>query len=293
MAASKESSANGDKNGSHDPTGDTAFMDSVMSSITNRHGEAAIRSKFRAWVYRFTLIATAFEELVYGASALAIGANETDNDVYGFGVSGHGLVWTDEGSKIREIQANVGRVEGWRQSRSYFSLIRDLARMWKKGESVRGLDMMHQVDRLRSLRVGDAVAADIYVAIHRAVERAGIEPEDDDFDDPINPDDPPSPIDDEMYEDLEMRLLRRDKARYDVINQLLCALPESGGGLFPISLGLFHKDPNVRMAVVSLLERVKAHEAGRHFWVGLGRFAKLAFFRIKGEMEAKERENNA
>ena len=36
---------------------------------------------------------------------------------------------------------------------------------------------------------------------------------------------------------------------------------------------------------MELLERVAEHEAGRHFWGQLGRFAKLAFFRIKRELE--------
>ena len=34
-----------------------------------------------------------------------------------------------------------------------------------------------------------------------------------------------------------------------------------------------------------LLERVMVHDAGRHYWGSLGRFAKLAFFRVKREEE--------
>jgi hypothetical protein len=52
-----------------------------------------------------------------------------------------------------------------------------------------------------------------------------------------------------------------------------------------MSLGLFHKDVAVRQATVSLLERIMVHDAGRHFWGSLGRFAKLAFFRVKREAE--------
>ncbi len=85
----------------------------------------------------------------------------------------------------------------------------------------------------------------------------------------------------------EERLMRRDKARYEVINQLLAVMPESSGGLFHLSLGLFHRDATVRAAVVGVLERIMEHEAGRHFWASLGRFAKLAFFRVKREMEGK------
>ncbi|KAF2673985.1 spindle pole body interacting protein [Microthyrium microscopicum] len=284
--AKEHSVLNGDSKShpSNDPTGDTVFMDSVMNSISNRHGEPAVRNKFRAWVHRFTLIAAAFEEVVYGASALNIGAAETDEDMYNYGVGGHGLVWADEPTRMREIQANVGRVEGWRQTRSYYSLIRDLARTWEKGECVRGIDVGYQVDRLRTLRVGDAGAADIYMALARAVERAGVDFDDPDYENPLDPDDPDSE-DWQLDPETEVRLLKREKARHEVINQLLCVMPENNGGLFYIGLGLFHKDVAVRQAIVGLLERINAHEAGRHFWAQLGRFAKLAFFRVKRDGE--------
>ena len=37
------------------------------------------------------------------------------------------------------------------------------------------------------------------------------------------------------------------------------------------------------MAAVELLDRMIEHEAGRHFWAHLGRFAKLAYDRSKKE----------
>jgi hypothetical protein len=291
-APSKGNSANGTHtNGTHhhnnhdDPTGDMAFMDTVLSSIANRHGEAVIRMKFRSWVHRFTLLSATFEEIVYGASALHIGASEIDADAYGYGVSGHGLVWPDEAARTREIQVQVGRIEGWRQSRSYFSLVRDLASQWERGDGVRGIDLGFQVERLRGLKVGDLGAGEVYRAISRAVERAGVEFEDPDFDD-SEPDDDAGDVEEEPLV-RERRIARRLKARYDVINQLLVSLPESVGGLFYLSLGLFHKDISVRLAVVGLLDRVMIHEAGRHFWASLGRFAKLAFFRVKREGEGR------
>jgi hypothetical protein len=170
-------------------------------------------------------------------------------------------------------------VEGWRQSRSYFSLVRDLARHWERGDGVRGIDLGFQVERLRGLKIGDMGAGDIYMAISRAVERAGMDLHDPDFDSSTEDD----PLDVPPGSPAAKRLARREKARYNVINQLLAALPESGGGLFYLSLGLFHKDAQVRMAVVGLLEAIMVHEAGRHFWSSLGRFGKLAFFRVKRE----------
>ena len=275
-------SSSGGKDSGEDHTGDKDFMESVMGSIANRHGEAAVRSKFRSWVHRFTLLAATFEEIVYGASALHIGASETDADAYGFGVQGHGLVWADDASRMKEINAQVGRIEGWRQSRSYFSLVRDLARSWEGGAGsgaavVRGIDLEYQIERLRIQRPGDAGAGDIFRALSRAVERAGMDP-----DDTSSPVTPPG----EVTSPQQLKIyMKREKARYDIILHLLSSLPESGGGLFYLSLGLFHKDAQVRHATVTLLERIMVHDAGRHYWASLGRFAKLAFFRVKREEE--------
>ena len=41
----------------------------------------------------------------------------------------------------------------------------------------------------------------------------------------------------------------------------------------------------VRKKVIVLLERISEHEAGRHWWKGVSRFEKLAFMRIKGQIE--------
>ena len=223
---------------SGDPTGDQAFMDSITNSISSRHGEAAIRSKWRDYISRFTRIAAAFEESVYGASALYIGASEADDGAYG--VHGHGYVWPDDAAKARELGASVWRIEGWRNTRSYYAFIQDLAAMWVR-KPIRSIDLAHQHDRLRSLKLSHEESAAIYLALAASVKT------------------------------------------YDEICQLLCVTPESNAGLFYVSLGLFHPDVRVRFATVELLERMSNHEAGRHFWAHLGRFAKLAFFRAKRE----------
>jgi hypothetical protein len=76
---------------------------------------------------------------------------------------------------------------------------------------------------------------------------------------------------------------------YDEICQLLTVAPESHAGLFYVALGLFHKDKDVRLKIVDLLERISEHEAGRHWWKALSRFEKLAYYRIKREAEAEMR----
>ena len=255
--------------GGSDGTGDNAFMDTLLQSISNRHGEAAIRSKWRDYISRFTRIAAAFEETVYGASALYISASETDEGDYG--VSGHGYVWPDEGTKMRELAGNASRVEGWRSTRSYYSYVQDLAHMWTR-RPVKGIDFLHQHDRLSKLRLSHEQSATIYLAFAAAVESSAT-PADD-------PDASPAG---------STRLFKQYELQYEIINQLLCVLPESNTGLFYISLGLFHPRPDVRAAVVGLLERIVEHPAGRHFWAGLGKFPKLAFYRIKRDQEIGSR----
>lgn len=291
-----------------DVTGDHAFMDSIHHSISSRHGENVIRSKFGAYIQRFTRIAAAFEECVYGASALFIGANETDTDKWTYGVHGHGYVWRSETERAAVLGGYAWRVEGWRSTRSYYSFVGDLARGWDKANkqigagplgtpttastaeagamhlamfrregALRGIDLRFQCDRLRCLKMGHEQSATIYLALCRAVERAGTE-----FDDASAgaEDDSPS-VSGSSNPATTARNAAREMARYDVINQLLVVLPESSGGLFHIALGLFHPRLDVRAAIVGLLERVREHPAGRHFWANMGRFAKTGFWRAR------------
>ncbi|KAF2021992.1 spindle pole body interacting protein [Aaosphaeria arxii CBS 175.79] len=257
-----------------DTTGDSQFMEGLLQSIANRHGENAIRAKWRSWIMKFTRIAAAFEETVYGASALYIGSHETDVGAYG--VSGHGFVWPDEGSRLRELAANVHRVEGWRSTRSYYSFVQDLARRWDK-RPVRGIDLHHQHDRLRCLKLSHEQSAAIYLALARAVEEAGTP-------NPSSSDvDLPSAASQSLTIANDPDRKPGEQLQYDTILQLLSVVPESNSGLFYLALGLFHPRQDVRIAVVGLLERIMEHPAGRHFWATLGRFAKLAFFRVKRE----------
>lgn len=72
---------------------------------------------------------------------------------------------------------------------------------------------------------------------------------------------------------------------YDEICLLLTVAPESHGGLFYLALGLLHKDRDVRVATAELLERISEHEAGQHWWESLPRFEKLAYDRIKRDVD--------
>ena len=233
-----------------DPSGDNLFMEDILRSIANRYGENSIRAKWRSYVWKFTRIAAAFEETVYGASNLSIiGPDEELSPTSPSGdqanpndpttLRGHGYVWPDEASKQRELSASVSRIEGWRATRSYFSYIQDIATMYYPARPIQRPDLHHHHDRLRILKLSHADAGAIYLAISHAVKD------------------------------------------YAGICQLLTVTPGSQAGLFYLSMGLFHPDQNVREATVDLLERISVHPAGRHFWTQLGRFAKSAFFRLK------------
>ncbi|KFH49006.1 hypothetical protein ACRE_000770 [Hapsidospora chrysogenum ATCC 11550] len=235
--------AGGTSNSMQDLTGDQAFMADILRSIAARHGERVIRAKWRDWVLKLTRIAAQFEESVYGASALYIGSE--DQDLTLPGASGHGYVWPDETAKHRELAGNVTRIEGWRNTRSYYSFIQDLAQLYTV-RPLKGLDVAHMHDRLRLQRLSPTQSRDIYLTLHKHIHT------------------------------------------YDEICLLLSVAPESHAGLFYIALGLFHKEPDVRIKTCELLERISEHEAGQHWWRGLSRFEKLAFARIRREADAEQ-----
>lgn len=130
------SAASGTANNTQDLTGDAAFMTDILKSIAIRHGERVIRAKWRDWVLKFTRIAAQFEESVYGASALYIGSE--DEGMSTPGASGHGYVWSDDAAKQKELAGNVTRIEGWRNTRSYYSYIQVRA-LWLKNTSGTGV----------------------------------------------------------------------------------------------------------------------------------------------------------
>lgn len=158
--------ASGVSNNVIDLTGDAAFMSDILRSIAARHGERVIRAKWRDWVNRFTRIAAQFEESVYSASALYIGGQ--DQDLALPGASGHGYVWADDTAKFKELAGNVTRIEGWRNTRSYYSYIQDLARIYTV-RPLKGLDLAHMHDRLRMQRLTPSQSKDIYLTLSKHI----------------------------------------------------------------------------------------------------------------------------
>lgn len=143
-------------------TGDNGFMDEIVHCIASRFGEKAVRAKWRDWIVRFTHMAAAFEEMVFGATALWIGHEE--NHV----IRGHGHVWPDEHSKHRDLLANTSRIEGWRLTRSYLAYVQDV-RDFYVAKPIKIMDLHHQIDRLRTLKLSPEEAGKIYQCLKEYV----------------------------------------------------------------------------------------------------------------------------
>jgi hypothetical protein len=101
---------------STDPTGDIAFMEEIQYMIQNRMSEALIRNRFKDWLWRFIRKAGSYEEMVYGDTI--VGSVSED----GFIIPGHGVVWPDEATKMKELSASQMRFEGWRGGVTYHYL---------------------------------------------------------------------------------------------------------------------------------------------------------------------------
>jgi hypothetical protein len=250
--------------GAGDPTGDVAFMSSVLASIAERRGEGAVRLKFRLWILKFIRIAASFEELVYGASAIfayyppgspvspALASQDFPSPMTVLGaaledpaVAGHGYIWPSQEAKMRELAANATRIEGWTKTRSYYNFIQDFSVMFSL-RPIQDLDLQHLHDKLTKLRLGNDASAAVYLAICARV------------------------------------------TTYEQINQLLSVfaygspaiLNDRQTGMFYLALGLMHPRLDVRETVAELIDKIRVHEAGRHFWAALGRFEQAAFDRV-------------
>ena len=251
-----------------DTTGDAAFMSAVLSAIHERHGENAIRTKFRLWIARFTRLAATFEESVYGASALHIHDISTAATELASPLSpkrhapaesdlppevlGHGYVWPTPQLRHAELAANSTRIEGWRATRSYYNFVQDLASYYHF-RPVKSLDLQHLHDKLAKLRLGPDASGNIYLALSAAVQ---------------------------SEREISQLLATIANGSWDS----RAGSAGMGQGLFYIAFGLVHPKVEVREAVAGLLSRVREHEAGRHFWNALGRFSRVAWERVVDQM---------
>lgn len=297
-------SSHGGTSQNSDPTGDQGFMDSVLRSVAARHGENVIRNKWRDWITKFTRIAAAFEEAVFGASALSVGVDQHFSPIspadhprlngsnisptsalrvngyalraHGAGTlpditQGHGYIWASAQDRDRELASSIHRIEGWRSTRSYYSFIQDLAESFET-RPVKHLDLQHLHDRLRIAGTISTPASMPHPSPSLSAATNGINVA--------------------MHANNGIRLTPTEaQAIYNTladaihsneeISQLLTVTPENHAGLFYVSLGLFHPKPLVREKIAKLLMRIEKHEVGRHFVQGLGGFIRLGLQREK------------
>ncbi|KAK5727574.1 hypothetical protein LTR15_003475 [Elasticomyces elasticus] len=261
--------------GGGDATGDQAFMAGVLKAVEERQGEGAVRRKFRRWVLRFTRLAAGFEEVVYGASLLVV----APTGGVGEGGVGHGYVWASAQGKVNELAANAARIEGWRLTRSYYNFVRDMAASYPR-RRVKSVDLQFCCDRLAKLRLGGVESGGTYLALCGAVN-----------------------TEDEIGELLAV--IGNGVWGDDFGGGVGLGKGSGGGGgggsgsgggmmgqgrmdgLFYLGLGLFHPSLEVREGVAGLLGRVREHEAGRHFWGGVGRFVEGAWERVVRGMDMR------
>lgn len=234
-----------------DPMGDHAMMQNILQLIAEKKGERVIRSRWRSWLENFTRIAATYEEVVYGTTELLVWKKNSfslsSEKLDVKAFGGHGFVWPDETAKYRELVAWAPRIEGWRNTRSYHHLIQDSAKR-RSGFPGSSIDGFDLQYQHDRLRM-------------------------------LNLGHPEAAS---IYLALWERI--RD---YESICQLLSVAPETQGGLFYISLGLIHPDQNVRYMTVDVLDRIAAHEAGKHFWARLNNFMKEAFHRVENERRSQ------
>jgi hypothetical protein len=159
---------------STDPTGDIAFMEEIQYWIQNRVSEAFIRNRFKDWLWRFIRKAGSYEEMTYGETIVGPESEE------GFIIPGHGLVWPDEATKLKDVSASQMRYEGWRGGVSYHYLSKVYLRRCEgdfqdrvtifSTDIVKTMDVNYQVDRLRILKgLSHDESALIYLALNSEI----------------------------------------------------------------------------------------------------------------------------
>ncbi|CAG8460492.1 2611_t:CDS:10, partial [Funneliformis caledonium] len=128
-------------------TTDNEFMAEVMHAIQHHYGETTIRGKFQEYVQRFVRLTALYEIEAFGSTKIGMMAQDTDHG----DILGTGLAFQDENSKLREVAANVNRIEGWRQTISYKYYQLDFQN-YLKVRSIKAIDVYHQVAKLKNLK---------------------------------------------------------------------------------------------------------------------------------------------
>ena len=90
----------------------------IVTAISYHFGENLIRARFTEYVIRFVRLASKYEEELTGSTTIGFptvhfsGSGEKAR-------LGSGMMWTDEMSGPRELQANASRIDGFRGTDVY------------------------------------------------------------------------------------------------------------------------------------------------------------------------------
>ncbi|ORY20817.1 spindle pole body interacting protein [Neocallimastix californiae] len=123
---------------------DKEFMNDIMNLIQQKYGEHYIRERFRLYLLRFIEVASEYEKIAFGKTKIYY-TSDNIKDKYNIGV---GAYFTDEASKRKEINYNLNRIEGWRQTKSYELYIKDFHTNLLR-QSIKCVDIRRQATVLR------------------------------------------------------------------------------------------------------------------------------------------------
>jgi len=86
----------------------------LISAITSHFGETLVRLRFTEYVKGFVRLASKYEEVATGSTALGFASVP-----FAEGTLGSGGVFPDEVLAVRELATNASRIEGWRRTKIY------------------------------------------------------------------------------------------------------------------------------------------------------------------------------
>jgi hypothetical protein len=78
-----------------------------------------VRMRFTEYVSRFVRLASRYEEEVTGSTKLGFPSSSFVEILGRSPQLGSGIVFSDEGTCLRELSANAQRIEAWRKTNSY------------------------------------------------------------------------------------------------------------------------------------------------------------------------------
>ncbi|KIK69427.1 hypothetical protein GYMLUDRAFT_35486 [Collybiopsis luxurians FD-317 M1] len=254
---------------------DNVFIEDIKTAIEYHYGESMVRVRFMEYVMRFVRLASRYEEetnstpattnpsdplssllsnsktkIGYPSSPYKDPAPSSNLGLSHLGTLGSGLVFNDESLGLKELVANAHRIEGWRGTTNYRYYVEDFKQYLVNGAIGGGVDVFHQVLRLKhasgARKMGDAEAYAIF------------------------------------------RTLADGIKGYEQVVELLSYFTPHSGGLLPLAFGLFHQRESVRDATVDLFNRLRAFPVGVLYLQSLNHFQRFAYVRLAHTKEAKE-----